>query len=136
MAGAVGHAGYEVKLMRWLSLVVLIGIAGPAFAQSTDNIVATPSLLMGCRTLVENAPTGDMMQIGACAGAVSAALDISRSQRKVCPPPGGRQRVHLVRGNIRTTHLASLLAGADRSTSTRSRIHGVAWLFTPEHPRQ
>jgi hypothetical protein len=78
-----------VKLMRWLSLVALIGIAGPASGQTADNIVATPSLLMGCRALVENAPTGDMMQIGACAGAVSATLDISRSQHKVCPPTGG-----------------------------------------------
>jgi hypothetical protein len=30
--------------------------------------------MMGCCALVENAPTGDMMQIGACAGAVSAVL--------------------------------------------------------------
>jgi hypothetical protein len=75
--------------MRWLSFVALFGIAGPAFAQTTDDIVATSSLLMGCRALVENAPTGDMMQMGACAGAVSTALDISRSQHKVCPPIGG-----------------------------------------------
>ena len=46
--------------MRRLKSVVLIGIACPAFAQSTDDIVATPSLLMGCRALVENAPTGEM----------------------------------------------------------------------------
>jgi hypothetical protein len=79
----------EVKSMHWLCLLALVCVATPAFAQSTDDIVATPSLLIGCRALVENAPTGDMMQIGACAGAVSAALDISRSQRKVCPPAGG-----------------------------------------------
>jgi len=74
--------------MRWLTLAVLIGAAGPAVAQPTDSIVATGSLLMGCRALVENAPTGDMMQIGACAGAISAALDISRALRRACPPPG------------------------------------------------
>jgi hypothetical protein len=74
--------------MRRLALAALIGAAAPAAAQPADGIVATGSILMGCRALVENAPTGDMMQIGACAGAVSAALDISRSQRRVCPPPG------------------------------------------------
>jgi hypothetical protein len=75
--------------MRWLTLAVLIGAAGSAVAQPADSIVSTKSLLQGCRALVENAPTGDMMQIGACAGAVSAALDISRSQRRACPPAGG-----------------------------------------------
>ena len=69
-------------------LAALIGAAGPAAAQPTEGIVATGSILMGCRALVENAPTGDTMQIGACAGAVSAALDISRSLRRVCPPAG------------------------------------------------
>ena len=58
-------------------------------AQPADSIVATGSLLMGCRALVENAPTGDMMQMGACAGAVSAAVDISRTLRRACPPAGG-----------------------------------------------
>ena len=57
-------------------------------AQPTDSIVATGSLLMGCRSLVENAPAGDMMQMGACAGAVSAAVDISRALRRACPPAG------------------------------------------------
>ena len=74
--------------MRPLVLAALIGAAGPAAAQPAEGIVATGSILMGCRALVENAPTGDMMQIGACAGAVSAALDISRSLRRVCPPAG------------------------------------------------
>jgi hypothetical protein len=74
--------------MRPLVLAALIGAAGAAAAQPTDGIVATGSILMGCRALVENAPTGDMMQIGACAGAVGAALDISRSLRRVCPPAG------------------------------------------------
>ena len=74
--------------MRWLTLALLAGAASSAVAQPTDSIVATRSLLMGCRALVENAPTGDMMQMGACAGAVSTALDISRVQRRACPPAG------------------------------------------------
>ena len=75
--------------MHRLTFVVLIALAGPVAAQPTDSIVATGSLLMGCRALVENAPTGDMMQMGACAGAVSAAVDISRTLRRACPPAGG-----------------------------------------------
>ncbi len=75
--------------MYCLGLAASLGVAGPVAAQSTEGIVATGSILMGCRALVENAPTGDMIQIGACAGAVSAALDISRSQRRACPPAGG-----------------------------------------------
>jgi hypothetical protein len=74
--------------MRWLTLAVLLCSTGPAIAQPADSVVATGSLLMGCRALVENAPTGNTMQIGGCAGAVSAALDIGRAQRRVCPPGG------------------------------------------------
>ncbi len=74
--------------MRSLTFAVLIGAAGPAAAQGTDSVVATRSLLMGCRVLVQDAPNGDLMQIGACAGAVSAALDISRSLKRACPPAG------------------------------------------------
>ena len=75
--------------MRWLTFAILIATAGPVAAQPTDSIVATGSLLMGCRSLVENAPAGDMMQMGACAGAVSVAVDISRALRRACPPAGG-----------------------------------------------
>ena len=72
--------------MRYATLAALVCIAMPAAAQPAESIVATDSLLMGCRALVENAPTGNMMQIGACAGAVSAALDISRLLQRSCPP--------------------------------------------------
>jgi hypothetical protein len=76
--------------MRWIiSLVVFAGTMGSAAAQPADSVVTTVSLLMGCRALVENDPTGDMMQIGACAGAVRATLDISRAVGKVCPPADG-----------------------------------------------
>ena len=74
--------------MHRLTFVVLLATAGPVAAQPADSIVATGSLLMGCRSLVENAPAGDMMQMGACAGAVSAAVDISRALRRACPPAG------------------------------------------------
>lgn len=72
--------------MRYLFLAALACVAVPAAAQPTESVVATDSLLMGCRTLIENAPTGNMMQMGACAGAVSAALDISRALKRSCPP--------------------------------------------------
>jgi hypothetical protein len=75
--------------MRYLMLTALIGIAGQAAAQSSNDVVATGSVLMGCRALVENAPTASAMQMGACAGAVNAAMDISRAQRRSCPPGGG-----------------------------------------------
>jgi hypothetical protein len=74
--------------MRWSTFVILAAAAVPAYAQPRDSVVATPSVLMGCRALVENAPTGDTMQIGACAGAVSAVLDIGRALKRACPPAG------------------------------------------------
>src|SRR3954470_23582068 len=55
----------RVEPMRWSTLGILICAAGSAVAQPADSIVATRSLLQACRALVENAPTGDMMQIGA-----------------------------------------------------------------------
>jgi hypothetical protein len=73
------------KPMRCAVLAILVGLATPAAAQPAD-VVATGSLLAGCQSLVENAPSGNMMQMGACAGAVSAALDISRALRQSCPP--------------------------------------------------
>jgi hypothetical protein len=51
--------------MRSLMLAALMGTAVPAAAQPAESIIATGSILSGCRALVENAPTGDMMQIGA-----------------------------------------------------------------------
>ena len=76
-------------MMRWITLVVLVCAMGSATAQLSDSIVATGPLLMGCRALVENDPNGDQMQMGACAGAIRAAVDISRSQRRACPPMNG-----------------------------------------------
>ena len=74
--------------MRWLIILALfLGTLGSSVAQPSDSVVATGSLLMGCRALVENAPTGDMMQMGACAGAVRAALDIGREVGRACTPP-------------------------------------------------
>jgi hypothetical protein len=76
--------------MRWImTLAVFVGTAGSTAAQPADSVVATGSLLMGCRALVENDPNGDMMQIGACAGAVRATLDISHEVGRACPPADG-----------------------------------------------
>ena len=71
--------------MRWLMLALLCGAIGSAKAQPADSVLATGSVVVGCRALVENVPGGDMMRMGACAGAVRAALDIGRSLRRVCP---------------------------------------------------
>jgi len=71
--------------MRWVMIAILIGTMGTAAAQSVD-IVATGPLLMGCRAFVENDPNGNPMQMGACAGAVRATVDISRTLRRACPP--------------------------------------------------
>ncbi len=87
-AATPGVGATNLLAMRPLVLAALISAAVPAAGQPAAGLVATGSILMGCRALVENAPTGDMMQIGACAGGVSAALDISRSLRRVCPPAG------------------------------------------------
>jgi hypothetical protein len=75
--------------MRWITFTVLVGAMGSAVAQPADSIVATAPLLMGCRALVENDPNGSQMQMGACAGAVRATLDISREGGRACPPAGG-----------------------------------------------
>lgn len=72
--------------MRWIiTLMLLAGTLGPAAAQPADSVVATGSVLMGCRALVENDPNGDMMQMGACAGAIRASLDIGAEVRQICP---------------------------------------------------
>jgi hypothetical protein len=68
-----------------LTLVLLVVAVGSAAAQPADSIVATGPLLMGCRSLVENDPDGNQMGMGACAGAVRAAVDISREIRRSCP---------------------------------------------------
>jgi Ssp1 endopeptidase immunity protein Rap1a len=73
-------------VIKRLAMMTLLASAGTASAQPF-NITATPTVLAGCRYLVENVPNGDMMQMGACAGAVSSALDISRQLRRSCPPP-------------------------------------------------
>ena len=76
--------------MRWIiMLTAFFGTVGSAAAQPADSIVATGPLLLGCRALVENDPNGDMMQMGACAGAVRAALDIGREVRRACGPGDG-----------------------------------------------
>jgi hypothetical protein len=80
-----GHNNEEAA-MRWMMIGLLIGAVGSAAAQPADSIVATGPLLMGCRSLVQNDPNGDQMQMGACAGAVRATVDISRSLRRACPP--------------------------------------------------
>jgi hypothetical protein len=71
--------------MRWVAIAILVGTVGASAAQAAD-IVATAPLLMGCRAFVENDPNGDPMQMGACAGAVRATIDISRTLRRACPP--------------------------------------------------
>jgi len=65
-----------------------IGIFGtsPAHAQPQAMHVSAGFVLAGCRALVENDPNGNQMQMGACAGAVSATMDLGRSQRHLCPP--------------------------------------------------
>lgn len=73
------------KLVGFCLLAVLVGAGHEAAAQSAP-ITATSTLFAGCQDLVQNAPTGDMMRMGACAGAVSTALDISRQLRRSCPP--------------------------------------------------
>lgn len=76
-------------MKSWLTLATLIGLMAPTIAHAqTDDILATGPLLVGCRAFVENDPNGNSMQMGACAGAVSTALQIARAQGKACPPPG------------------------------------------------
>lgn len=62
------------------------GAVAPAGAQPQAMHVTSPFVLSGCRALVENDPNGNQMQMGACAGAVSVAMDLGTAQRHVCPP--------------------------------------------------
>ncbi len=75
-------------MKRLMALAVVAGLSMPAMAWAQADIVTTGSLLQGCRALAENDPNGNAMQIGACAGAVAATMDIARSQRRACPPAG------------------------------------------------
>jgi hypothetical protein len=71
---------YEVMQMRWLNLAALIGIARPAAGQTAENIVASPSLLMGCRALAMSQKTSvsvgrswlalALLFLSACSGSV------------------------------------------------------------------
>ena len=75
--------------MRWIMFALLIATVGSAAAQPADSVVATESLVMGCRSLVQNDPNGDQMQMGACAGALRAAIDIGHELGRACPPTDG-----------------------------------------------
>ena len=72
--------------MRWLLLIACTVLSLPALAQPQREVVTPAFILAGCRTLVENDPNGNMMQMGACAGAVSAVFNLGKDQRHICPP--------------------------------------------------
>ncbi|MGE0222849.1 MAG: Rap1a/Tai family immunity protein [Acetobacteraceae bacterium] len=72
--------------MHRFVFAAVLGVATSAAAQSGQSIVGTTSLLIGCRALVEDAPSANPMQTGACAGAVKSAIDIGRMTRRSCPP--------------------------------------------------
>lgn len=72
--------------MRRLVFACVVGFATSAAAQSGQSIVTTESLLVGCQALIENAPTANPMQTGACAGAVKSAADIGRATQRACVP--------------------------------------------------
>ena len=61
-------------------------VSNQAAGQPQQEIVTPAFVLPGCRTLVENDPNGNMMQMGACAGAVSAVFNLGKDQRHICPP--------------------------------------------------
>jgi hypothetical protein len=66
--------------------VGLLGLAPPSESRAQPGLLATESLLQGCEAFIEDAPTANQMQIGACAGGVNTALEIGRAARRVCPP--------------------------------------------------
>ncbi len=72
----------------WL-LAGVVGLGVPTVSPAQADIVSTTSLLQGCRSLIENDPNGNPMQMGACAGAVAATVEIARSQGRACAPAGG-----------------------------------------------
>jgi len=89
-----------------------------ANAQPQQERVTSAFVLAGCRTLVENDPNGNMMQMGACAGAVSTAFDLGKSQRHICPP-GDVGLVHAMR---------TVISFFDEQPSLQSEPFGpVAW---------
>ena len=89
-----------------------------ATAQPQQERVTSAFVLAGCRTLVENDPNGNMMQMGACAGAVSTAFDLGKSQRHICPP-GDVGLVHAMR---------AVISFFDEQPSLQSEPFGpVAW---------
>jgi hypothetical protein len=65
---------------------LMAGLLVASSGHADPGLLATESMLQGCEAFVEDAPTANQMQIGACAGGVSVALEIGRAARRVCPP--------------------------------------------------
>jgi len=77
--------------MRRIAFAALMALSVQAVShqaagQPQREIVTPAFILAGCRTLVENDPNGNMMQMGACAGSVSAIFNLAKDERHICPP--------------------------------------------------
>jgi hypothetical protein len=67
---------------------MLVAAGAPRAVHAQQGLLSTEAQLQGCEAFVENAPTANQMQIGACAGGVAAALDIGQGAGRVCLPAG------------------------------------------------
>jgi hypothetical protein len=65
---------------------LLVGVGTSWTARAQQGLLTTEAQLQGCEAFVEDAPTANQMQIGACAGGVAAALDIGQVAGRVCRP--------------------------------------------------
>lgn len=65
---------------------MLLAAGAPRAAHAQQGLLSTEAQLQGCEAFVEDAPTANQMQIGACAGGVAAALDIGLGAGRVCRP--------------------------------------------------
>ena len=65
---------------------MLVAAGAPSTTRAQTGLLSTEAQLQGCEAFVEDAPTANQMQIGACAGGVAAALDIGQGAGRVCLP--------------------------------------------------
>ena len=72
--------------MRLAFSLLLAACAALPCSGRAQGLLTTEAQLQGCEAFVEDAPTANQMQIGACAGGVAAALDIGSGAGRICRP--------------------------------------------------
>ena len=100
---------------------MLLAAGAPRAAHAQQGLLSTEAQLQGCEAFVEDAPTANQMQIGACAGGVAAALDIGLGAGRVCRPAD----VNLVAAARAVTDYIQEFGGAAKPAVRRAGAGGA-----------